>query len=176
MEEGTGDVVPHASLEASQELGRGLWQRWNVWDHLSRDAERGTVQELGRRGVRILSPCGPDSQQNYGQFVHPGRVYQPCLQCPFEVSVESFHDSIGLGMVHCGCLICDPQGSVELVPQGARKLSPSVRHQLVRDPKPGNPMPEERPGAGGGTGVSEGDCLRPPGEPVNDREEVRLSL
>ena len=71
----------------------------DIWNHLPGEAERRSVQKLGRRGVGILSPGRTDAEEDHRELVHPCGSGKPSPERPFQVPVETFHQAVFLWMV-----------------------------------------------------------------------------
>ena len=70
----------------------------------------------------------------------------------------------------------DAQKGHHLTPKTGRELSPLVRNHLDRDAEAGNPATEKGRSAGRGSDVRKRDGLHPPGEAVDDCQEVLMPL
>jgi hypothetical protein len=86
--------------------------------------------------------------------------------------VETFNETIGLGMIGSGGLVVNIEERAKVGPEGGSKLRATVRSNNSRKTKAGNPGGEEGGGAVGGGSRGKWDNFRPSGGAVNDGEEV----
>jgi len=86
--------------------------------------------------------------------------------------MEALDHPVGLGVVGSGLVVDDPENRAQTLPEGRDELWATVRGQMGRDPKTGDPVGDEGVGAVGGGGGGHGDGLRPPGGAVHDGEKI----
>ena len=93
----------------------------------------------------------------------------------FETAVETFHQTVGLGVIGSGGLVRDIEVRAERDPQVRGELWSTVRGDSVWHTKTGDPMMDQNGGAVCHRGGGQGNGLRPTGSSVNNGEEVGVA-
>jgi hypothetical protein len=90
--------------------------------------------------------------------------------------VETFHQSICLGMVGGGGLVMNVEEGTEVGPKGGSKLRATIRSDNCRKAKAGYPGRKEGISTIGGGGGGKWDNFRPAGSTIYDGEEVGKTM
>ena len=89
--------------------------------------------------------------------------------------METFHQTVGLGVIGSGGLVRDIEVRAERDPQVRGELWSAVRGDSVWHTKTGDPMMNQSDGAVCRHGGGQGNGLRPTGISVNNGEEVGVA-
>ena len=66
--------------------------------------------------------------------------------------------------------------STEFLPETGGKLPATISHDGRRDSEPGDPMMKESLGTTLGSDGDQRNCLHPTGKPINDGQEIRMTV
>ena len=92
----------------------------------------------------------------------------------FEMAVETFHQTVGLGVIGSGGLVRDIEVRAERDPQVRGELWSTVRGDSVWHTKTGDPMMNQSGGAVPCRVGGQGNGLRPTGSSVNNGEDEEV--
>ena len=92
----------------------------------------------------------------------------------FETAVETFHQTVGLGVIGSGGLVRDIEVRAERDPQVRGELWSAVRGDSVWHTKTGDPMMNQSGGTVPCRGGGQGNGLRPTGSSVNNGEDEEV--
>ena len=176
MTEGVGDQAAHLLLQRPDESCRGLSHGRRVWDQFPGKTESRTVQKLSWSGVCIFSPSRADSKEDNWQFVHPCWALEPGPEGFLQMSMETFNDAVGLRVIGGGRLMLNTEGRLQLCPQSTGELGPTIRHHMIGDPEPRDPMTYHGSGTRSGGSIRDWYRLGPSRETVDDCKQVGLAL
>ncbi len=90
--------------------------------------------------------------------------------------MEAFEDAVGLGVKGCGGDVGHVEERGKAGPKGGNKLGTTVRGDGMRNTKTGNPSGTQGISTGLGGRGRKRNSLNPTGGPVNDGENVGMTL
>ena len=107
---------------------------------------------------------------------HPVGSRRPGHQTLFNSPMETFDDTIRLGVIGRRPDPVDPKQGIELLPEVGLELPSLVRDNLGWDAESSNPMPEQGASTVLGSHGDQGNGFSPSGVAINNGEKVSMSL
>ena len=95
----------------------------NPFKHSTREPERGARDKVCRAGERALSDGSPKTLQHWRQVIHTVRAGLPNHEAFFEHTMETFHHSVQLWMIHCSGGSRDAESDHKMSPKSGDKLA-----------------------------------------------------
>jgi len=128
---------------------------------------------LGRGDVKGLSGSSPKAEEDPGKMVVPVGGGSTGGEGGLETAVKALDETVGLGMIGGGGVVCDVEKGAKVGPEGGGELRTTVRGDVARHTVARDPVVNEVGGSGSG---GEGNGVDPAGGAVHDGEKMGVSL
>ena len=133
------------------------------------------IELLSRRNVGAVSWSGAENEENPGEMMVPVSCSAAGTEGGFEMVVEAFHQTVGLGLIGRGGLVRDVEVRAEGDPQVRSELRTTVRGDSIWHTETGDPVVNQSGSTVYRRGGGQGNGLGPTGSAINDGEEVGVT-